>query len=1071
MDFTKRYKQLNKQQQAAVDSTEGSLLVIAGPGSGKTELLGLRTANIVKKTDTPISSVLTLTFTNSATSNMKQRLVDVIGDDGYRSSVYTFHSFCSNIIDSYPDIFFKGVRFSPADQVKKIKIIKAILDTLPTDDPLRTRHPSYGYVFLKDIERSILTLQEEGLTPQCFARTVEENEKQLPVINRLIEDIFSQRISKKTVELINNIAVDLPVEENRARPSLLGSTVRAVTSICAEEDTKKLSQWKQKMTRRSEDGLVLKDSFDIEKMKSLSKIYFLFQERMAREGYYSFSDMILEVISALESNTSLLADIQERYLYLQADEFQDTNGAQMQLLKFLTTGIENPNICAVGDDDQTIYRFQGADISNILDFQKIYPQAKIITLGKNYRSNADIIATAKKVIDQAEERITTSIKEVNKNITSAKDGCCGVVTATELKTEVEELSYVAEKIKKEVETVPLEEVAVIARTNSDLQKLAPYLVAQDIPYFAERKENIIEQRHILEIFNVIKFTVDITKKENSSATELLPEILSYSFFQIPRESVWEVLNRHYNKREDLIKTALSHKDTKEACSFLLELSALNPLLPAENLIDIIIGNQSIKINKRDFCSPFKDFYFSGNIDKEYINLFSSLQCLITSVRDHQKKETLKGEDVIELIGFCKENDTPIINKDPLVSKDCAVQLITAHGAKGREFESVFVINCQQKKWGSQGRSGKISLPLNIPAKNSGSRDDEVRLFYVAVTRAKKNLYFTFHNLHHNSERSLRLDLLSDIEVVKDSPRIILPTTLQDTTSKSVVPTQASEKNFLLSVVEDYRLSATAFNKFLNVVDGGPSAFVKDSLLRFPHAKNIYAAYGTAVHNTVQETYSILKKSGALPSEKIFLKIFTDFLKKERLTDKDFSELTEKGKDELLPYYKKNKKDFSPEHIVEKSFNNQGVFIDDIQLTGKIDKIIVDNSNKLLRIYDIKTGESFSDWKTKGDRAKIKAWQYRNQLIFYKILTEKSRDFSNYTTAQGFLEFIKSNSKGELVTLPLDFNEDDVERTLSLIKIVGGMIKNLNFPSTEEYKKTAQGITDFENYLLATHLYE
>ncbi|MGM0439366.1 MAG: UvrD-helicase domain-containing protein, partial [Patescibacteria group bacterium] len=146
--FKKNYNRLNKEQKRAVDKIDGPLMVVAGPGSGKTELLSVRAANILKKKDVPASSLLCLTFTDSAALNMKERLVEMIGEEGYKIPTLTFHSFCKEIIDNNPEYFYQGAYFDLADEITKTEILEDILENMDYDNPLNSRHPQRGYVYL-----------------------------------------------------------------------------------------------------------------------------------------------------------------------------------------------------------------------------------------------------------------------------------------------------------------------------------------------------------------------------------------------------------------------------------------------------------------------------------------------------------------------------------------------------------------------------------------------------------------------------------------------------------------------------------------------------------------------------------------------------------------------------------------------------------------------------------------------------------------------------------------------------------------------------------------------------------
>ncbi len=1078
MDFKKEYKKLNKKQQQAVNHIDGPLIVIAGPGSGKTELLSMRVASILQKTDVPPSTILCLTFTNAGSVNIKERLVSLIGEDAYKVPVFTFHSFCLDIIERYPEFFSKGVGFNLADQAVKMEVLEDILNNLEFDDPLKKHHPRGGYVYLKDVEKSIFYLQDGGVTPTEFKEILVQNKKEGRKIDQIIKETLGERIKKETLFNLNKVLQGESIKKlkkNRFN-SLSKAVFKSLENAVSSGETSVLSEWKRKMTGKLKGKTVLKETLQIEKMESLASIYEEYREEMHKRGYYTFSDMILDVVQVLKENEDLRSELQENYLYIQVDEFQDTSGVQMRLLDFLSLEQidEKPNICVVGDDDQAIYRFQGADISNVIDFKERYFNTETVVLLKNYRSRKEIVDFSRKIILKAEERLESRYLEVNKKLVSEKKGE-GVVSGVAFNTKEEEFSYVARKVKeiiKKKENNP-EEVAVIARTHSEIKEILFYFNALNIPTVAERKENVLEKDSIKEIITILKFSAYLLDKKDKIAEELLPEILSFSFLEVKREKIWEIAEKSYREKTSWINLILKDKELRKKGLFLLELGMLAKTQPVEEVIDVIIGNKEVFLSdgkeKKKFLSKFKDFYFKKKIKEkkegEYLSFLSSLRCFINAIKKHREKDFIGVEEAVNLLSFYENNGIPILDKSPLVSAENAVSVITAHGAKGREFETVFVLSCHQTAWGREKRGKMLSFPLNLPLEKAGSKkDDQVRLFYVAVTRAKKNLYLTTHKFKTDGREVMKLEFMGDLKIKEEKEKINEEAVSFSFGNRDVIPFRKKERELLFPLVENYKLSATGFNKFLNVNSGGPEDFFEESLLRFPKRKTKTLSYGTAVHNTVKETYLILKKEGKLLSEKDFFLVFKEFLKEERLSEKEFQEMISRGKKELSSFYKKKACEFSPDHIIEKNFFHENCVVDEVGITGKIDKIILEENKA--RVFDYKTGAPLTTWKEKDENKKIKAWQYKNQLIFYKLLIENSREFSKYEVSEGFLEFIALNKEKEIITLPLEIENEDAEKVKNLIARVGEKIKNLDFPSTEKYKKNSlKSINQFENDLL------
>jgi len=1068
MDFNERYKGLNKRQKDAVDSIEGPLLVIAGPGSGKTELIGLRAGNILKKTDTLPESILCLTYTDTACVNMRERLVDLIGDDGYRVSVHTFHSFCKSLIEKYPEIFFKGAGFKVIDEITRIKIIKGILEKLEYDNPFQSRHPSFGFTYLKDIIKNISYIKESGLSPEEFREMVYKNSEFLEKTEGLVDEVFSQRVSKKIF-----LEIERVIEEFRKRDKALMNHVKSLPFVLAESlekavrdrDTKEVTRWKNENTKLFNGKRVLNDYYEIEKVKNMVFIYKEYKSKMYEEGYYDFLDMLLDVAKELELNESLRSDLQERYLYFMVDEFQDTNGIQMRILNSITKDdIDNsPNFCVVGDDDQGIYRFQGAEISNILDFRKNYPLAKIVVLNKNYRSKQNIINLGRKIILKGKERLENILPEVDKTLFS-KVGDVGEISIKLFNTKEEEFSYIFKKVEERAKIVKnLSNIAVIARTHKSLKEIISYFDDSNFPIYWERREDVLSKKEIRQIISIAQFSFYLLKEDGKKADELFPEILSYPFWEVKREKIFDLAKKAYNQKKSWFEIAKKEDDFLKITEFLYDLSLQARNSSLEEVIDTIIGTRKDKIR-----SPFKKFYFSKDrLDREkkdYLALLSALKTFIREIRNYKKGRFLKVEDMIEFLDIRKENNISIIDNNPLITEEDAILFSTAHGVKGKEFDSVFVLDCQQDSWGRLKKGDKIKLPKNTPFKRSGeSREDQLKLFYVATTRAKNYLSLSSHKKKESGRDCIPLEFLTDFREKEKSVKVEPKKMAALSNSFYTPPYYKNEKKILAPLIENYKLSATGLNKFLDVSKNGPQVFFEENILSFPKRKEPSLSYGTAVHNLINHAFIEFRRSKKVMSFKKFFQIFSSYLLEERLSEEEMKKLLKRGEKALKIFYKEKKDIFKQDCEVERKIDKSKV--GKVDIAGKIDKIVKNKDR--ISVFDFKTGKAPKSWKGENNEEKIKLWKYRNQLIFYKILIENSKEFKkNFFVDKGVLEFIEPNKRGEIRDLYLEIKKEDADRIRELIEIVGKKIRDIDFPDTSKYKKgDLRSIQEFEEDLL------
>ncbi len=353
MKFKEEYAKLNSEQKKAVDTINGPVMVVAGPGTGKTQILTLRIANILDKVDIEPENILALTFTESGAMSMKKRLISIIGNDAYRVNISTFHGFCNDIIQKYPEYFTKIAGFKNIDEIKQIQILRKVLDDTELQD-LVTFNNQYFYI--KEIKHAIEELKKENIS---FTELRE--------------------IATKTKESFENDSENFNPKTGKVKSALLPS---------------------QKM---------------INKNIELSYVFEKYQEALNQSKYYDYSDMIVEVLKTLEENSELLLMLQEQYQYFLVDEYQDTNTSQNKILEILCKFFDNPDVFIVGDPKQAIFRFQGASIKNFEYFKHLYPSVVLIDLVNNYRSSQLILDSAHHLI-QRDAQLKSCVDFENKKI-------------------------------------------------------------------------------------------------------------------------------------------------------------------------------------------------------------------------------------------------------------------------------------------------------------------------------------------------------------------------------------------------------------------------------------------------------------------------------------------------------------------------------------------------------------------------------------------------------------------------------------------------------------------------------
>jgi ATP-dependent DNA helicase UvrD/PcrA len=1120
--FEERYSKLNPEQKEAVDTIDGPLLVVAGPGTGKTEILSLRVANILRQKAIAPKNILCLTFTVSATYNMRERLSELIGPDAYKVAIHTFHSFGVDIISSHPEYFYEGTTFSAVDDLTQIEILENILSELPHGNDLSNLHPEGGYAYLDDIKSTISDLKKAGITPRDFRTIIEYNKKSLEFVNPAIDSVFSPRVSMKAVGAIEDCVNSLSALGGEESPfsnisSIIETVQDSLTGVLSDVEVSAkstpISEWKSKMTKKDGEGtLLLKDTLYLEKLFSLADIYEEYQNRMYTLRYFDYDDMILKAIEGIRGNLTLKHELLDKYEYILVDEFQDTNNAQMKLLNQITgKGIAeaNPNVMAVGDDDQAIFKFQGAELSNILSFTKTYPDTKIVTITSNYRSTQNILDVARYVITQGFERLENKFPELDKSIVSKVDKTnLGELSCKSFTSCLHEYYWVCNKVKELIsKDKNPSAIAIIGRNHSQLKEIELLMNYFKVPIKYERNNNVFHEPHIRQLIQITRFISTLSRKHIEEADNLLPEILSYPFWGLNRKTIWDIsktAHRSGDQNKTWLEVMQTHENDKvrSISDFFIDLAATSSHESLENVLDIVIGASSDQVpeteeddeqitpdnGKNRFLSPFKEFYFRkeklNENPLEYLRFLSSLRVFIQKIREYKKDQVLRTEDLLTFVELHEKNNIPIIDNSPFLNAENAVSLLTAHKSKGLEFDTVFVINCQEDVWAGKNRGSMLPMPVNLPITPAGdTTDDQLRLFYVAITRAKRNLFLTLYEYRDNGRKASLLPFIvkpaaediyrSDlgkaltIERHQNSGDPIYEAT--DMLSASwesyhAPPIAQDEKIILKSLIEHYQLSVTHLNNFLDVTRGGPHLFFHQNLLRFPQSKSSPGSFGSAVHRTMEFIYTHLKKTGETPGLEQVLIWFDRELQLERLNKREFNKYSGKGRDVLTLFYDKKIENFHKSHISEFNFKHQGVVLKGAHLSGKIDKMVPLGGSEFI-VHDFKTGKAKPDWKGRDNNEKTLLHNYRRQLVFYKILVENSKDFGDtYRVNRGVLEFVEPKGE-ELIDLEAEITKEEVNRTQELLQIVYSKIRALEFPNTGSYKNNLSGIVAFEDDLL------
>jgi DNA helicase-2/ATP-dependent DNA helicase PcrA len=985
--FDENYQKLNTKQKEAVDQIYGPVLVLAGPGTGKTQVIALRIANILKKTDVNPFNILCLTFTNAGMKAMRDRLVALMGVDGYKVVIHTFHSFCGEVIAMNPERFLFAKRTTQISDLQKLNLGKTVIDGLREVKQIRPLKSPYYY--LGNIMSDISSLKREGLAPTDFHKIV----------------------------------------------------LKTMTEFGTHEEYyHEKGRYKGKLIGKYADKLK-----KIEKNLDLALFYQEYQTELIKNGWFDFDDMILSVLSEFQRDRNFLADFQEKYMFLLVDEYQDTNGAQNKLLELLALDNDEPNIFAVGDNDQSIYRFQGASLSNLLFFKQIFPKTKVVVLKDCYRCSEMIMGGAREMMNNAKDKIEDYLQIQKEYI--AKNQNKQKINLAEFESGQVELFFLAEEIRRLIveQKVEPKDIAVFFRNNADAKDIIDVLKKYEIDFRIPAGENVLDSVDIKKLIKILRLLDD------TDNARLLFEVMNFDFFGL---DAVDVMNIFYTGRKErscyqfMINNyeKIEPRKIEELKNFVETLQ--NMINDNENKTFIEVLENIIKKSGMiaEIAKSKNKFERLGDI-KSFFDFVKE-----ASKNDHEYNSLKLINDIAEMA----ENGIKV-TRENLDFDGKAINLMTAHGSKGLEFEYVFVYKCIDKHW-SNGRN-KDKLPVIEEVITSELPEEKVeeerRLFYVAMTRAKNNLYLTWSKSYGTGEAKKETNKAMFVEEIGENHTYHLDTKKYH--EQTIVWLEkyfgliakdnelpAVSREYVAKILENYALSPTGLNKYLKC----PRKFFYEDILRIPKAKSAILSFGTAVHSAMENFYIDYKNNSELPDLQTLLIYYEQALKREVMTKDELANYLKEGKEYLGAYFNFYQNDFQKPLYNEFSFSRGHLVLDDrVILTGKVDRVeMLEGTKDKVRVVDYKTTKPKSRNQIMG-LTKSGDGDYFRQLVFYKLLGDLAGYFI-YDSVETELDFVIPNDKGVFKKERFEITSKEVGELKELILKVWDNIQNQKFGCCE-----------------------
>ncbi len=714
-----------------------------------------------------------------------------------------------------------------------------------------------------------------------------------------------------------------------------------------------------------------------EKYFELANAYQTYQDLKIENSYLDFGDLIFWTLKLFRQRPSILKKYQDQFKYILVDEFQDTNYAQYQLIKLLAPTENKPELMVTGDDDQSIYKFRGASVSNILEFKKDYPHAETVVLTKNYRSGQKILDAAYKLIqynnpDRLEEKlgIEKKLKSVGDRVKGI--GFSGekpkVIHATTGTREAEEVVRKITEMKKEFDW---RDFAVLARANNHLDPFVTALKRHGIPYQLIGNRGLFDQEEVRDVVAILKVLanpeddVNLYRLLNLDVFKTDPQKIA-NFLNLARrrrEGLFEILKNQNEKtvllierhRQDIAKKPA----TLLAFNFLTEINYLKPLLEEES-----IENQLKIKNLNLFFDKIKAFE-SEAPEPNVLEFVNYLDLMIEAGESPAQAEI---EDI----------DT--------------VNLLTVHAAKGLEFPVVFLVNLVSDRFPTRSRKDKLPLPdelvKGILPEGDAHIQEERRLFYVAGTRAKEKLFLSWADNYGGKRLKKPSVFLRELGIKNYELR----TAEKKTEPLSLFDIKSDVSYLARDCVSDKTPKFISYSQ-LETFSKCPLQYKYKYILRLPTPPSHVLSFGQTIHRTLRDFHrEDLFKSHTDVNR--LLELYQHHWLPEGYESKEHQQQRfEEGEEILKEYFKKQKKLLNSPVQLEKKFTLK---IGPTTLIGSIDRIDKLSDGEF-EIVDYKTG-------------KVKEQKYVDkdaQLSIYALAAKEALEIEPKSLA---LYFVEENKK-------------------------------------------------------------